>query len=130
MTWAASMGTYINQVVRRFVLEETKTYKTPMDAGFTLTEEDFKEESMEDMKSLYRFLIGSIGFAATAARFDISFAVSVLSWHLAKPCTKGDLMQQSVSSILKIHSRLEDRVVERSQCDRRSTFWKCRCQFR
>ena len=88
MTWAASMGTYIDRVVRRFGLEETKIYKTPMDAGFALTEEDFKEEPTEDMKSLYRSLIGSIGFAATAARFDIAFAVSVLSRHLAKPCTK------------------------------------------
>ena len=42
------------------------------------------------MKSTYRSLIGSIGFCATAVRYDIAFAVSVLSRHhdLARPNTK------------------------------------------
>ena len=35
-----------------------------------------------------RSLIGSIGYCATAVRFDISHAVSVLSRHLARPCSK------------------------------------------
>ena len=40
------------------------------------------------MKSTYRSLIGSIGFCATAVRYDIAFAISVLSRHLARPNTK------------------------------------------
>jgi hypothetical protein len=35
-----------------------------------------------------RSLIGSIGYCATAVRFDISHAGSVLRRHLARPCTK------------------------------------------
>ena len=59
-----------------------------MEAGFTLVESDFDEEPSEEMRTLYRSLIGSIGYAATAVRFDIAHAVSVLSRHLAKPCKK------------------------------------------
>ncbi len=53
-----------------------------------LTEEDFAEEPTESMISEMRSLIGSIGYCATAVRFDISHAVSVLSRHLARPCIK------------------------------------------
>ena len=53
-----------------------------------LTEEDFAEEPTESMISEMRSLIGSIGYCATAVRFDIGHAVSVLSRHLARPCVK------------------------------------------
>ena len=51
-------------------------------------EEDFAEDPTPQMISEYRSLIGSIGYAAIAVRFDISFAVSNLSRHLARPCHK------------------------------------------
>lgn len=80
------MGTYIDRIVKRFKSEDSKIFKTPMDPGFVLTKDDFKEEPTEDMRGLFRSLIGSIGYAATALRFDISFAVSALNKHLARPC--------------------------------------------
>jgi hypothetical protein len=46
------------------------------------------EEPTESMITEMRSLIGSIGYCATGVRFDISHAVSVLSRHLARPCTK------------------------------------------
>jgi hypothetical protein len=44
-----------------------------------------------EMISEYRSLIGShssIGFAVITVRFDIAYAVSVFSRHLARPCRK------------------------------------------
>jgi hypothetical protein len=84
-SWSATMGTYIDKIVKRFGLEDSRKFATPMEPGFVLTEEDFKEEPSESMISQMR---GSIGYCATAVRFDISHAVSVLSRHLARPCTK------------------------------------------
>jgi hypothetical protein len=59
-----------------------------MEPVFALTVEDFAEEPTESMSTEMGSLIGSIGYCATAVRFDISHAVSVLSRHLARPCTK------------------------------------------
>ena len=60
----------------------------PIDPGFILTPEDLQEVPTPEMISEYRSLIGSIGFAALTVRFDIAYAVSVLSRHLARPCRK------------------------------------------
>jgi hypothetical protein len=59
---------------------------TPMEPGSVLMLGDFAEEPMEYM--ITEMNIGIIGYCATAVRFDISHAVSVLSRRLARPCTK------------------------------------------
>jgi hypothetical protein len=59
-----------------------------MDAGFEIIESDFDIPPTEEMISLYRSLIGSIGYAATTVRFDVSYGLSVLSRFLAKPNDK------------------------------------------
>ena len=43
---------------------------------------------MGSFQSEYRSLIGTIGYCAITVRFDIAYAVSVLSRYLAKPCKK------------------------------------------
>ena len=73
----------------------------PRDPGFTLTAEDFEEVSSEEMKSEYRSLTGSIGYCAITVRFDIAYAVSVLSRHLAKPCKKVVLVTKRVIKYLR-----------------------------
>lgn len=88
-SWTASMGAYIDKIVKRFGLEDSRKVTTPMEPGFVLTAEDFIEEPTEAMITEMRSLIGSIGYCATAVRFDISHAVSVLSRHLARPCHKA-----------------------------------------
>lgn len=86
--WKATMATYIDRIVERFGLKDSRRADTPMEAGFVLTEEDFLEEPTPEMIHEMRSLIGSIGYCATAVRFDVSYAVSVLSRHLVKPCKK------------------------------------------
>ena len=53
-----------------------------------MVEADFDEPPTEDMKTEMRSLIGSIGYATVALRYDTAYAVSVLSRYLAKPCKK------------------------------------------
>lgn len=86
--WKATMSSYIDRLAERFDLKECRPVDVPMDPGFILTEEDFDQEPTPEMISHFRSIIGSIGYAAIAARFDISHAVSVLSRHLARPCKK------------------------------------------
>jgi len=87
-TWEMSMGAYIDKIVKRFGLADARISPVPMDPGFVLTESDIKEEPTKEMIQEYRSLIGSIGYAANGCRFDISYAVSTLSRHLARPNLK------------------------------------------
>ena len=88
-SWEMSMGGYIDKIAKRFGLaEDVRLSDVPMDPGFVLTAADFAEKPTEEMISEYRSLIGSIGFAAVSVRYDISYAVSALSRHLARPNPK------------------------------------------
>ena len=87
-SWRANMSSYISKIAARFGLTETRRYKTPMEPGFHLVEADFDEPPTEEMKTEMRSLIGSIGYATVALRYDTAYAVSVLSRYLAKPCKK------------------------------------------
>jgi hypothetical protein len=84
----ATASAYIERIAKRFVLEETRLPDSPMDAGFEVVESDFDVPPTEEMVSLYRSLIGSIDYAATTVRFDVSYELSVLSRFLAKPNEK------------------------------------------
>ena len=87
-SWSLSCGPYIERVGSRFGLDDGKFADTPMLQGFVITPEDLAEEVSEEDKSLYRSLIGSIGFAATTVRYDIAYAVSTLSRYLMNPNKK------------------------------------------
>ena len=84
----ATASAYIDRIAKRFGLEETRLPDSPMEAGFEIIESDFDIPPTEEMISLYRSLIGSIGYAATTVRFDVSYGLSVLSRFLAKPNDK------------------------------------------
>ncbi len=60
----ANTTEYIERVARRFGLEDTRIHETPMEAGFEISESDFVEEPTEEMITMYRSLIGSIGYEA------------------------------------------------------------------
>jgi hypothetical protein len=81
----AQWHTLLKRVAKRFGLEDTRTHDTPMEAGFEINESDFVEELTEEMITLYRSVIGSIGYAAVTVRFDVSYALSVLSRYLSRP---------------------------------------------
>jgi hypothetical protein len=47
-----------------------------MEAGFEINESDFVEEPTEEMITLYRSLIGSIGYAAVTVDLGITWSIS------------------------------------------------------
>jgi hypothetical protein len=108
-SWKASLGGYIDRVAQRFDLLDAKLADTPMDPGFVLTPKDLDEEPTEESKSLYRSLIGSIGFIATAVRFDISYAVSVLSRHLSRPNSK---LIEAAKRVIRYLRKTRDQGIE------------------
>jgi hypothetical protein len=75
---------------------------SPIDAGFEITETDFEVPSTPEQISLYRSLIGSIGYTATTCRFDISYAMSMLSRYLGKPNARViDVTKRVIRYLLK-----------------------------
>jgi hypothetical protein len=92
----ATIGTYIDKIVKRFGLEDSRGVELPMEPGSMLTVEVFVEEPTESMITEMKRLIGSIGYCGTAVRFDISHVVSVLSRHLAR--LVGDPFHSSLES--------------------------------
>ena len=102
--WKATMAMYIDRIAKRFKLEDTRVVETPLEAGFILSAQDFETDPTEEMISEYRSLIGSIGYAAVALRYDICYAVSILSRHLARPCVKAIQAAKRVVRYL-VHTR-------------------------
>jgi hypothetical protein len=82
----------------------TRTYATPMEAGFEINESDFVEEPTEEMTTLYRSLIGSIGYAAVTVSFDVSYALSVLSRHLSRPNARFIAAAKQIAKYL-VHTK-------------------------
>ena len=107
--WKATMAMYIDRIAKRFKLEETRIVETPLEAGFVLSAQDFEIDPSEEMISEYRSLIGSIGYAAVALRYDICYAVSVLSRHLARPCVKA---VQAAKRVVRYLVQTRDFAVE------------------
>ncbi len=68
-------------------------------------ESDFDVPPTEEMISMYRSLIGSIGYAATTVRFDVSYGLSVLSRFLAK---SNEKLVNAVKRIIKYLVKTKD----------------------
>ncbi len=76
-----------------------------MDVGFEMIEDDFNTPPTEEMVSLYRSLIGSIGYAVTTVCFDVNYDLSVLSRFLAKP---NDKLINTAKRIIKYLVKTKD----------------------
>ena len=86
--WDVSMGPYIDKIAKRFNLVGSSPEESPMSDGFMILPEDVSEEPTATMEAEFRSLIGSLSFAAITVRWDITYAVSVLSRYLMKPNKK------------------------------------------
>ncbi len=88
-SWKATMGSYIDKKGQRFGLIGSAPVYTALDPGFVITEDDIPGQPDPKLMEEFRSLIGSIGYCSSSLRYDISYAVSALSRHLAKPCKKA-----------------------------------------
>lgn len=83
---------YIEKTVRRYNMLESKMISTPSDSNVILS----KSEEQCDLKFPYRQAIGSLLYAATVSRPDISYAVGEVSRFMENP------NQQHVNALKRI----------------------------
>ncbi|CAK9820302.1 Retrovirus-related Pol polyprotein from transposon TNT 1-94 [Anthophora plagiata] len=79
---------YIEDLIRRFNMEDAKTAPTPIEPNMKIIKETspMSEEEKSEMKCRpYRGLIGALVYLANATRPDIAFAASALSKFSSNP---------------------------------------------
>ena len=79
---------YVDDVLKRFGMENCSTRKTPMDYNHKLSKAQSPQtpEDIEFMKDKpYLSLIGALRYLADGTRFDIAYAVGVLAGFSANP---------------------------------------------
>ena len=74
---------YILNLIQKYGLQNANTVATPADISVKLTKEDGISKAVDP--TAYQSIVGSLMYAATATRPDISFAVGVLSKFCSKP---------------------------------------------
>lgn len=83
-----SQQAYIEQLLKRFNLQDVKPAMTLLLPGIRLTQDDCPstDEEKEDMANVpYASLVGALMYAAIGTRPDIAFAVGALSRFLSNP---------------------------------------------
>lgn len=95
---------YVDKLVNRFGLTNTRPAFTPIMAGFDAEIADESPELSQAKKQLYQQLIGALMYAALGTRPDISFALQLLSRSLASPTIMHLTAAQHVLRYLKTTS--------------------------
>jgi len=111
VTWDRKLGSidpsqqaYINQLLKRFNLQDVKPATTPLSSGVCLTQDDCPttDEEKKDMANVpYTSLIRALMYAAIGTRPDIAFAVGALSRFLSNPSRQHWKEAKRVLSYLK-----------------------------
>jgi hypothetical protein len=74
-----SQQQYVEELLKRFAMDDCKPVKTPMTPGLDLSDVVVTPEEQEEMKNVpYLSAVGSLQYLATMTRPDIAFAVSYL----------------------------------------------------
>ena len=87
-TISLSQQSYIEQILTRFGLEESRAATTPLEPGIDLTPDSPSVSPTlltPSEKTKYREMIGSLMYVSVMTRPDITFAVSTLSQYLETP---------------------------------------------
>jgi len=83
-----SQQAYIDQLLKRYNMQDAKSAPTPLSSGIRLTQDDCPttDEERSDMAGVpYASLVGALMYAAIGTRPDIAFAVGALSRFLSNP---------------------------------------------
>ncbi|KAG8498488.1 hypothetical protein CXB51_005003 [Gossypium anomalum] len=103
-----SQGTYIDKVLKRFNMEESKRGFLPMRHGISLSKEmcpSTPQERERMSKIPYASAIGSIMYAMLCTRPDVSYASSLTSRYQVDP---GEGHWTTIKNILKYLRRTKD----------------------
>ncbi|KAJ9552070.1 hypothetical protein OSB04_016115 [Centaurea solstitialis] len=103
-----SQGTYIDKILKRFRMDESKKEFIPIQHGIVLSKAQCPESSQDKdkMKSIpYASAIGSIMYAMLCTRPDVAYSVSVTSRYQQNP---GEAHWVAVKNILKYLRRTKE----------------------
>jgi hypothetical protein len=78
-----SQETYIDTMIKRFSMEDSRNVSNPLDPNVRLENEECEDNPADHM--LYLSLVGSLRNAALGSRPDISFAISSLTRYNSAP---------------------------------------------
>ena len=105
---ALSQEAYIDKILDRFKMKDSKRGFLPMGHGITLSKTQCPSEpkEVERMKSIpYASAVGSIMYAMMCTRPDVSYALSMMSRYQANP---GESHWIAVKNILKYLRRTKE----------------------
>ena len=103
-----SQDTYIDKVLKRFNMEQSKKGFLPMSHGMRFSDKQCPltaDEQKRMSKVPYASVVGSIMYAMICTRPDVSYALSVASRYQADP---GESHWTLVKNILKYLRRTKD----------------------
>ncbi|RRC42244.1 transposon Pol polyprotein [Escherichia coli] len=103
-----SQSTYIDKILKRFRMDESKKGFIPMQHGIVLSKAQcpISSQDKDRMKSIpYASAIGSIMYAMLCTRPDVAYSVSVTSRYQQNP---GEPHWVAVKNILKYLRRTKD----------------------
>ncbi|KAJ9551584.1 hypothetical protein OSB04_015629 [Centaurea solstitialis] len=103
-----SQSTYLDKILKKFNMSESKKGYLPMQHGIRLSKNQCPStsEELDRMSRIpYASAIGSIMYAMTCTRPDVSFALSMLSRYQGNP---GESHWTAVKNILKYLRRTKD----------------------
>ncbi|KAJ9535406.1 hypothetical protein OSB04_un001478 [Centaurea solstitialis] len=103
-----SQSTYIDKILKRFRMEESKKGFIPMQHGIVLSKAQcpFSSEDQDKMKLIpYASAIGSIMYAMLCTRPDVAYSISVTSRYQQNP---GEAHWVAVKNILKYMRRTKE----------------------
>ena len=83
-TLSLNQSSYVLEACKKFKLDTSPAYSTPFEANAKLDEPKEGEELTPTEQQLYMQLIGTLNYAATQTRPDISVNVSILSQFMAR----------------------------------------------
>ena len=97
---------YLQNILQKYGMSDCKPRSTPCE--LSSTSPSVSECSLSDNPRVYREVVGSLIYAMTCTRPDLSWVVSKLSQHLANPADTDWIMLKQVLRYLKgtLHYKL------------------------
>ena len=89
---------YLEKVIRRFHMEESKAVSTPIGAHFKLVAVKAGEDCVDTDQVPYLSAVGSIMYAMVGTRPDVSYALGLVSRFMSKP---GSMHWEAVKWLLR-----------------------------
>ncbi|GJU78918.1 retrotransposon protein, putative, ty1-copia subclass [Tanacetum coccineum] len=106
-----SQDTYLDKILKRFKMENSKKGNLPLHHGIKISS-DLCPKTNDELDKMsrvpYASAIGSIMYAMTCTRPDVSFALSMVSRHQQNP---GEGHWTAVKNILKYLRNTKDRFL-------------------